>query len=109
MSVSVEPLAGGKVLEVQVTGKLKQEDYKHFTPTVNEKFNEHGKVRALAKLDHVSKQVPMDVDPAHATAYIVNPLTGRQASFAKLFMTHPPMEDRIARLVGTPAHAQVAR
>ncbi|HSL74682.1 MAG TPA: M48 family metalloprotease, partial [Ilumatobacteraceae bacterium] len=55
---------------------------------------------ALAKLDHVSKQVPMQIDPAHATAYIVNPLTGRQANFAKLFMTHPPMEDRIARLLG---------
>ena len=57
---------------------------------------------ALAKLDHVSKRVPMDVDPAHATAYIVNPLTGRaQADFARLFMTHPPMEERIARLLGT--------
>ena len=64
---------------------------------------------ALAKLDHVSKRVPMQVDPAHATAYIVNPLTGKQANFAKLFMTHPPMEDRIARLLGTPANAQVAR
>ena len=42
----------------------------------------------------------MDVDPAHATAYIVNPLTGRQADFTKLFMTHPPMEERIARLLG---------
>jgi len=41
----------------------------------------------------------MQIDPAHATAYIVNPLTGRQANFAKLFMTHPPMEDRIARLL----------
>jgi heat shock protein HtpX len=64
---------------------------------------------ALAKLDHVSKRVPMDVDPAHATAYIVNPLTGKQASFAKLFMTHPPMEDRIARLLGSPVSMQVAR
>jgi heat shock protein HtpX len=62
---------------------------------------------ALAKLDAVSKRVPMDVDPAHATAYIVNPLTGRQANFAKLFMTHPPMEERIARLVGTPFGSQV--
>jgi heat shock protein HtpX len=57
---------------------------------------------ALAKLDRTSRQVPMDVDPAHATAYIVNPLTGRkQADLAKLFMTHPPMEERIARLLGT--------
>jgi heat shock protein HtpX len=64
---------------------------------------------ALAKLDRVSKQVPMQVDPAHATASLVHPLTGRQASFAKLFMTHPPMEDRIARLLGAPANVQVAR
>jgi heat shock protein HtpX len=68
---------------------------------------------ALAKLDRTSKQIPMDVDPAHATAYIVNPLTGRQANFAKLFMTHPPMEERIARLLGqpvvSPLGAEVAR
>jgi heat shock protein HtpX len=50
----------------------------------------------------------MHVDPAHATAYIVNPLTGRQASFAKLFMTHPPMEERIARLLGVTARTQVS-
>lgn len=61
---------------------------------------------ALAKLDRTSKQIPMDVDPAHATAYIVNPLTGRQADFTKLFMTHPPMEERIARLLG--ARSEVA-
>lgn len=64
---------------------------------------------ALAKLDRTSKQIPMDVDPAHATAYIVNPLTGKQADFTKLFMTHPPMEDRIARLLGSPVTAQAAR
>lgn len=64
---------------------------------------------ALAKLDHVSKRVPMDVDPAHATAYIVNPLTGKQANFTKLFMTHPPMEDRITRLLGSPVGSQASR
>jgi len=40
----------------------------------------------------------MDVNPAEATAYIINPLTGRQVNFAKLFSTHPPTEERIARL-----------
>ena len=40
----------------------------------------------------------MDVDPAQATAYNVNPLTGRQINFARLFMTHPPTEERVARL-----------
>ncbi len=54
--------------------------------------------RALQKIDAYAKQVPMDVDPAHATAYIINPLTGRQVQFANLFQTHPPTEERIARL-----------
>jgi heat shock protein HtpX len=54
--------------------------------------------RALQKIDAYAKQVPMDVDPAHATAYIINPLTGREIQFANLFQTHPPTEERIARL-----------
>lgn len=53
---------------------------------------------ALAKLDRASEQVPMDIDPAHATAYIVNPLSGRRISFSSLFATHPPMAERIAAL-----------
>jgi heat shock protein HtpX len=40
----------------------------------------------------------MDVNPAQATAYIINPLTGRKVNFANLFSTHPPTDDRIARL-----------
>jgi heat shock protein HtpX len=40
----------------------------------------------------------MDVNPAQAQAYIINPLTGRKAQFSNLFRTHPPTEDRIARL-----------
>jgi heat shock protein HtpX len=54
--------------------------------------------RALAKLHAGAKRVPMNVDPAQATLYIVNPLTGRNISFKSLFLTHPPTEERIARL-----------
>jgi len=54
--------------------------------------------RALEKIEAGAKKIPMDVNPAQAQAYIVNPLTGRQMNFAKMFMTHPPTEERIARL-----------
>ena len=56
--------------------------------------------RALEKLERGAKQIPMDVNPAQAQAYIVNPLTGRKVQFANLFTTHPPTEQRIARLRG---------
>ena len=54
--------------------------------------------RALAKLEQGARAIPMDVDPVQASKYIVNPLTGRRVQFANLFSTHPPIEDRIARL-----------
>ena len=54
--------------------------------------------RALEKMEAYAKRVPMDVNPAQATAYIINPLTGRKINFAGLFQTHPPTADRIARL-----------
>jgi heat shock protein HtpX len=54
--------------------------------------------RALEKIEAYAKRVPMDVPPAQATAYIVNPLTGRKVEFANLFSTHPPTAERIARL-----------
>ena len=53
---------------------------------------------ALTKIDAIARRQPMDVHPAQATAYIVNPLSGRKVSFARLFLTHPPTEDRVARL-----------
>ncbi|MDQ4064762.1 MAG: M48 family metalloprotease [Actinomycetota bacterium] len=58
--------------------------------------------RALEKMQVAAKQIPMDVNPAQATMYIVNPLSGRKVNFAKLFSTHPPTEERIARLRGIP-------
>ncbi len=54
--------------------------------------------RALEKMELAAKQVPMNVNPAQASMYIVNPLTGRRVAFANLFSTHPPVEERIARL-----------
>lgn len=52
--------------------------------------------RALEKLEAGAERVPVKVNPAEASAYIVNPLRGRNAS--NLFMTHPPVPERIARL-----------
>ena len=54
--------------------------------------------RALLKLDSAARQIPMDVQPAQAQKYIVNPLTGRKVNFSSLFTTHPPTEERVARL-----------
>ncbi len=54
--------------------------------------------RALVKLEAGVRRIPMDVQPAQAQKYIVNPLAGRKVSFAQLFTTHPPTEDRVERL-----------
>ncbi len=54
--------------------------------------------QALEKIEAYARRVPMQVTPAQATAYIVNPLTGRRVQFANLFSTHPSTADRIARL-----------
>jgi len=58
----------------------------------------YGLAGALEKLSRASQAVPMDANPSTAHMFIVNPLTGR--SFASLFSTHPPIEERIARLRG---------
>jgi heat shock protein HtpX len=51
---------------------------------------------ALRKLHSGSQRVPMDATPATAHMFIVNPLHG--GGVASLFSTHPPIEERIARL-----------
>jgi heat shock protein HtpX len=53
---------------------------------------------ALQRLEATAARVPMDIPPAQAQAYIVNPLTGRKVAFANLFRTHPTTEERVARL-----------
>jgi heat shock protein HtpX len=56
--------------------------------------------QALQKLEAGARQIPMDIDPAHASAFIVNPLSGRKMNFGNLWRTHPSTEDRVARLRG---------
>ena len=60
--------------------------------------NPDGLANALGKLGAYTKQIPMRAQPATAHMFIVNPLSGQR--MASLFSTHPPLEDRIARLRG---------
>jgi len=56
----------------------------------------YGLAKALEKIEVASRVEPLPANPATAHLFIVNPLTGQ--SFARLFSTHPPTEERIARL-----------
>jgi heat shock protein HtpX len=51
---------------------------------------------ALRKLDSMTKRIPLQSNPATAHLFIVNPFNMK--NFSALFSTHPPIEDRIARL-----------
>ena len=55
-----------------------------------------GLASALKRLEEYNRQLPMQVNPATAQMYIVNPLSGQKIS--KLFSTHPPIGERINRL-----------
>ena len=53
---------------------------------------------ALRRLDAMAHRIPMHVAPAAAPLAQVNPLAASGAGFLKLFSTHPPTEERVARL-----------
>lgn len=53
---------------------------------------------ALRKLEMAARQVPMNVAPAVAPLAQVNPLAAHGGGFARLFSTHPPTQERVARL-----------
>lgn len=56
----------------------------------------YGLAGALEKLSLASQAAPMNANPSTAHMFIVNPLTGK--SLMNLFSTHPPVEERVARL-----------
>ena len=60
-----------------------------------------GLASALEKLGTYSKKLPLQASPSTAHMFIVNPLSGGR--LRHLFSTHPPLEERIARLRGNPA------
>jgi heat shock protein HtpX len=53
---------------------------------------------ALRKLDAGAHRIPMRVSPAAAPLAQVNPLAFSGGSMARLFSTHPPTAERVARL-----------
>ena len=59
----------------------------------------HGLVSALQKLEAVARRVPMqNPNPAMNNMFIVEPFIGK--SLTNLFASHPPMEKRVAALLG---------
>jgi heat shock protein HtpX len=60
--------------------------------------NPDGLANALEKLGAYSKKIPMQANPSAAHMFIVNPLSA--GNLMHLFSTHPPLEQRIARLRG---------
>jgi heat shock protein HtpX len=61
--------------------------------------NPYALARALQKLEDYSKRIPMQASPSTAHLFIVAPLLG-SGGLGSLFSTHPPMKDRIQRLIG---------
>ncbi len=60
--------------------------------------------KALQRLEETSRQIPMAGNPAMAPLLIINPLSGK--GLQALFMTHPPVEDRVRRLMELAQQAQ---
>ncbi len=58
----------------------------------------YGLAHALEKLGKATQRIPMKANPSTAHMFIVNPLSGK--AMMKLFSTHPPLEERIQRLLG---------
>jgi hypothetical protein len=50
MAVRMKELDGGRVLEVQATGKLSRNDYRNLTPQVERLIQDHGKIRVLFEM-----------------------------------------------------------
>jgi heat shock protein HtpX len=53
---------------------------------------------ALVRLDSMARQIPMQVAPAVAPLAQVNPLAAHGGGLSRMFSTHPPTAERVARL-----------
>ncbi|NQU13039.1 MAG: zinc metalloprotease HtpX [Desulfobacteraceae bacterium] len=69
--------------------------------------NPEGLANALEKLGAASRRLPLKANPSTAHMFIVNPLSA--GNMMSLFSTHPPLQERIARLRGTRPDLPVER
>jgi heat shock protein HtpX len=74
-------------------------EYEADATGARETGNPYALARALQKLDAYSKRIPMQASPSTAHLFIVAPFLG-SGGFANMFATHPPMKERIRRLIG---------
>lgn len=54
---------------------------------------------ALQRLESGAEHIPMHASPSTAHLFIINPFAGAMSGFRTLFSTHPPTEERVARLL----------
>ena len=50
MSVEIIEKAAGRTLEIRITGKLTREDYEQFVPMMEQRIQQHGKLRLLVSM-----------------------------------------------------------
>jgi heat shock protein HtpX len=74
-------------------------EYEADATGARETGNPYALARALQKLGSYSRRIPLQASPSTAHLFIVAPLLG-SGGFANLFSTHPPIKDRIHRLIG---------
>src|SRR5579871_67213 len=74
-------------------------EYEADATGARETGNPYALARALQKLEAYSKRIPMQASPSTAHLFIVAPFLG-SGGFANMFSTHPPMKERIRRLIG---------
>jgi len=74
-------------------------EYEADATGARETGNPYALARALQKLDNYSRRIPLQASPATAHLFIVAPLLG-SGGIANLFSTHPPIKERIQRLIG---------
>ena len=78
-------------------GVSRQREYQADASGVKMVGHQYGLISALEKLGAYNKRIPMDIPASTSALCIVAPLTAGQV-FSGLFSTHPPLDERIARL-----------
>src|ERR1700722_17569659 len=93
LTLIVAPIAA-MLLQVGIS---RQREYQADASGAQMVGHPYGLIRALEKLGAANKRIPMDISPSTSALCIVAPLAAGQV-ISGLFSTHPPLEDRIARL-----------